>query len=169
MDSLLEELKQALESSVEGMSNEQMHWHPADKWCASEVLEHLYLTYTGTAKGFERVLEAGKPMVTRASMRQHVRKLVVLGFNHLPEGRKAPKNTVPRGLPLEKVRAEIGLKIAAMDAIIAQCEDRFGRGKVLDHPILGPLTAVQWRRFHLIHGRHHVKQIATLREQARRV
>jgi hypothetical protein len=167
MDSLLEELKQALESAVEGMSNEQMNWHPRDKWCAAEVLEHLYLTYTGTAKGFERVLEAGKPMVTRASMRQRVRKLVVLGFNHLPEGRKAPKNTVPRGLPLEKVRAEIALKVAAMDAIIAQCETRMGRGKVLDHPILGPLTGAQWRKFHLIHGRHHAKQILRLRGQAR--
>ena len=166
MDSLLEELKQALESAVEGMSNEQMSWHPADKWCAAEVLEHLYLTYTGTVKGFERVLEAGKPLAARASMRQRLRTLVVLGFNHLPEGRKAPKQTVPQGLPVEKVRGEVGLKIAAMDAIGAQCEARFGCGKVLDHPILGPLTAAQWRKFHLIHGRHHVKQIDRLREQA---
>ncbi|MGA2020139.1 MAG: DinB family protein, partial [Candidatus Sulfotelmatobacter sp.] len=147
MDSLLEELKQALEASVEGMSNEQMCWHPADKWCAAEVLEHLYLTYTGTVKGFERVLESGTPMVAGASMKHRLRKLVVLGFNHLPEGRKAPKNTVPHGLPPEKVRAEIALKIVAMDAVIAQCESRFGRGEVLDHPILGPLTAQQWRKF----------------------
>jgi hypothetical protein len=166
MDSLLEELKQALESAVEGMSNEQMSWHPADKWCVAEVLEHLYLTYTGTVKGFERVLEAGKPLAARASMRHRWRRLVVLGFSYLPEGRKAPKQTVPRGLPVEKVRAEIGVKLAAMDAIVAQCEARFGRGKVLDHPILGPLTAAQWRKFHLIHGRHHVKQIDKLREQA---
>jgi hypothetical protein len=167
MDSLIVELQQALESATEGMSNEQMTWHPVDKWCAAEVLEHMYLTYTGTAKGFERVLEAGKPMVTRASMRQRLRKLVVLGFNHLPEGRKAPKSTVPQGLPAEKVRNEIGPKIAAMDAIIGQCEVRLGRGKLLDHPILGPLTAAQWRKFHLIHGRHHVKQILRLREQGK--
>lgn len=167
MDSLLEELRQALESAIKGMSDEQMSWHPAEKWCAAEVLEHLYLTYTGTVKGFERVLEVGKPVVARASMRQRVRALVVLGFNHLPEGRKAPKNTVPRGLPAEKVKGEVALKIAAMDEIIAQCEARFGRGKVLDHPILGPLTAAQWRKFHLIHGRHHVKQILRLRGQGK--
>jgi hypothetical protein len=145
------------------MANEQMSWHPADKWCAAEVLEHLYLTYTGTVKGFERVLEAGKPMASPGSMRHRWRRLVVLGFSYLPEGRKAPKQTVPRGLPVEKVRSEVGMKIAAMDAIVAQCEARFGRGKVLDHPILGPLTAAQWRKFHLIHGRHHVKQILRLR------
>ena len=164
MDSLLEALKQTLESAVGGMSDQQMKWHPADKWCAAEVLEHLYLTYTGTIKGFERVLQAGKPMVASASMKHRLRTVVVLGFNHLPEGRKAPNNTVPRGLPVEKVLSEVGLKIAAMDAILAQCEARFGRGKVLHHPILGPLTAAQWRKFHLIHGRHHAKQILKLRQ-----
>ena len=164
MDSRLEELKQAVESSVEGLSSEELSWHPADKWCAAEVLEHLYLTYTGTIKGFAKVLEAGKPLVTRASMKQRVRTLVVLVFQHMPEGRQAPANTRPRGLPAEKVRSEVGAKIAQMDAIIAQCEVRFGRGiPLLDHPILGPLTALQWRTFHLVHGRHHVKQLLRLR------
>jgi hypothetical protein len=68
---------------------------------------------------------------------------------------------------VEKVRSEVGVKIAAMDAILAKCEAQFGRGKVLDHPILGPLTAAQWRKFHFVHGRHHVKQILRLREQVR--
>jgi hypothetical protein len=165
MDSLLEVLKQTLEAAADGMSDEQMKWHPADKWCAAEVLEHLYLTYTGTIKGFERVLQASKPLAASASIKHRLRTVVVLGFNHLPEGRRAPKNTVPRGLPVEKVLSEVGLKIAAMDAILGQCEARFGRGKVLDHPILGPLTAAQWRKFHLIHGKHHVKQILRLRKQ----
>ncbi len=102
MDSRLKELKQAVESAVEGLSSEQMSWHPAAKWCAAEVLEHLYLTYTGTIKGFARVMEAGKPLATRASMKQRVRTLVVVGFQHMPEGRKAPAKTRPRGLPTER-------------------------------------------------------------------
>jgi hypothetical protein len=92
------------------------------------------------------VLEAGKPLVTQASLRQRMRRLIVLGFNYLPEGRKAPKNTEPRGLPAEKVREEFGQKIGAMDETIARCEVRLGRGKLLDHPILGPLTGAQWRK-----------------------
>jgi hypothetical protein len=168
MDSCLRELKQAVESAVEGLTSEQLSWHPADKWCAAEVLEHLYLTYTGTIKGFARVMEAGKPLATRASMRQRVRTLVVVGLKHMPEGREAPAATRPKGLPAEQVRNEVGAKIAEMDAIIAQCESRFGRGRrLLDHPILGPLTAGQWRQFHLVHGRHHVKQILRLRENMR--
>jgi DinB superfamily len=168
MDSRLEELKRALEMAVEGMSAEQLTWHPADKWCAAEVLEHLYLTYTGTIKGFERVMQAGKPLGTQASVKQRWRIFVVIGFSYLPSGRKAPQVTQPRGLPAEKVRQEFGEKIVAMDAIIAQCEARFGRStRLLDHPILGPLTATQWRKFHLLHGRHHQKQILRLRVGAR--
>jgi len=165
MDSRLDELKRAVESAVEGLSSEQLVWHPADKWCAAEVLEHLYLTYTGTIKGFTKVLESGKPLVTRTSIKQRVQTLVVVGFQYMPQGRQAPTNTRPRGLPGVKVRNEMGAKIVEMDAIIAQCEARFGRGsRLLDHLILGPLTASQWRMFHLVHGRHHVKQLLRLRE-----
>ena len=165
MDSRLEKLKRALESVVEDMSSEQLSWHPADKWCAAEVLEHLYLTYTGTIKGFEKVMQAGKPLATRASTRQRLQALVVVGLGHLPSGRKAPANTRPRGLPAEKVQSEVGEKIVEMDAIIADCESRFGSGTpLLDHPILGPLTAAQWKKFHVVHGRHHEKQILRLRQ-----
>jgi hypothetical protein len=90
--------------------------------------------------------------------------LVVLGLNYMPTGRESPATAKPRGLPVEKVRDEIGMKIVAMDEIISECEARFGRNvTLLDHPILGPLTGAQWRKFHLVHGRHHVKQILQLR------
>ncbi len=67
MDSHLEKLKESLEAAVEGLSSEQLNWHAPGKWCAAEVLEHLYLSYTGTINGFERVMKAGKPLATRAS------------------------------------------------------------------------------------------------------
>jgi hypothetical protein len=167
MDSLLRELKETILAAVEGISPEQMRWHPTGKWCAAEILEHLYLTYTGTIKGFERALEAGKPSTTNATLAQRWGTLVVLSFNYLPEGRKAPKGTVPKGLPAEQVKAEVQMKISEMEQIIAKCEKQFGRGKLLDHPVLGPLTAAQWRKFHLVHGLHHVKQILGLRRQLR--
>jgi hypothetical protein len=168
MDSILEELKQAVESAIGGLSNEQLSWRPAGKWCAAEILEHLYLTYTGTIKGFEKMMQSGKPVTTPASTKQRLRKLVVLGFGYLPAGRVAPANTRPKGLPVENVRSEVGATIAAMDAIIAECEDGFGRGfPLLDHPVLGELTGRQWRRFHLVHGRHHVNQILRMRAGTR--
>jgi hypothetical protein len=165
MDSRLEKLKQELSTAVEGMSSEQMRWHPDGKWCAGEVLEHLYLTYTGTIKGFEKVMAGGKPLVTRPSLTHRLRGAVVFGFSRLPSGREAPPNTRPKGLATETIRNEIGEKIVAMDTIMTQCEARFGHDtKLLDHPVLGPLTASQWRKFHLVHGRHHRKQLLRLRE-----
>jgi hypothetical protein len=163
VDPHLRQLQDALESAVSGLSAEQLSWHPPGKWCAAEVLEHLYLTYTGTVKGFERVADAGKPLVTGSTFRQRGRTLIVVGFGYLPSGREAPPVARPRGVPLEKVSAEIGPKIAEMDDVIRKCEDKLGtRRKLLDHPILGPLTGPQWRKFHLVHGLHHVKQIRRL-------
>lgn len=66
MDSRLHKLKKSLESAMQGMSSEQLSWHPPGKWCAAEVLEHLYLTYTGTIKELERVMTSGKPLASRA-------------------------------------------------------------------------------------------------------
>jgi hypothetical protein len=169
MDFRLDKLKKSLESAVEGMSREQWSWHPPGKWCAAEVLEHLYLTYTGTIKGFERVMTTGKPLFSRASMAQRVRTLVVLGLGHLPAGTKAPAVAVPKDLPAETMLNEFGAKIETMDGMITQCETRFGRRvHVLDHPILGPLTAPQWRKLHVVHSRHHHKQLLRLRESATR-
>jgi len=169
LHSPFEKLRENLESAVAGMSSEQLRWHLPGKWCAAEVLEHLYLTYTGTIKGFERVITRGTPLATRASMAHRVLTFVVVVLRHMPTGRKAPAVAEPRGLPTEQVRNEIWAKLVAMDAIITQCEARFGRHvRLLDHPILGPLTATQWRTLHLVHGRHHRKQLLWLREHATR-
>jgi|SRR5450432_3455070 len=163
----LKRLQDEIASAAAGLSAEQMSVHPPGKWSAAEVLEHLYLTYTGTTKGFERVVDGGKPLASPATLKQRVGAVIVVGFGYLPTGRESPSVARPRGVPREKVLAEIGPAIAGMDDIIGRCEEKIGHGeKLLDHPILGPLTGAQWRKFHLVHGLHHVKQIRRLREQA---
>ena len=168
MDHRLEQFKANLQSAVEGMSNRQLDWHPPGKWSAAEVLEHLYLTYTGTIAGFERVMRKGKPLVSTATIGQRGLTLLVVGLGWMPGGFRAPAIVQPAGLPAEKVRNEIGEKIIAMDGIISQCEVCFGRRvRLLDHPILGPLNARQWRKLHLVHGAHHLKQLLELRDSTR--
>jgi hypothetical protein len=167
MDAYLQRLQQAITSATLGMTTEDLRRHPEGKWSTAEVLEHLYLTYTGTVKGFERVLQAGKPLARAPLLKDRMRAFVVTGLGHLPEGRKAPEHTRPRGMQADEVTREIGPRISAMDDVIAQCESRFGkRTRVLDHPVLGPLTARQWRKFHWVHGQHHLKQIRKLRGAA---
>lgn len=163
MDAYLRRLQEAIASAVKGMTAQDLRRHPEGKWCSLEVLEHLYLTYTGTMKAFERCLQAGKPMAREPLLKDRIRAFIVTGLGHLPEGRKAPERTQPRGMLADELTREIGPRISAMDEMIAQCESRFGkRTRVLDHPILGPLTARQWRKFHWVHGQHHLKQIRKL-------
>ena len=164
MDRRLKRLQEEIASAIAGLSPEQLSWHPPGKWCTADVLEHLYLTHTGTIKGFSRVLDAQKVKVTAPTWKLRRNKLVVLGIGYLPPGREAPPFARPRGLPLERVLAEIGPKIGEMDDIIARCELCLGWGNLLDHPILGPLTGAQWRKFHLVHGLHHLAQIRRLRD-----
>ena len=160
MDSYLERLQQAVASATRGMTADELTRHAEGKWCAAEILEHLYLTYTGTQKAFERCLKAGKPLAGVPTFKQRVAATAVTDFGYFPKGRKSPDPVLPRGMSVEKVVADIGRQIAAMDKLITQCEERYGsRIKILDHPVLGPLTARQWRKFHLAHGRHHVRQI----------
>jgi len=164
MDPSLERLQKAIASSVSGMTAEDLTRHPEGKWSAAETLEHLYHTYTGTVKGFKRCLQAGKPLASVPTLRQRINIALVVGAGHMPRGRTAPPRTLPRGMAAATVAAEVAAQICAMDTIISQCEERYGRRtRLLDHPVLGPLTAAQWRKFHWVHGRHHVKQIARLR------
>ena len=160
VDPLLKELQDEIAAAIAVVPADRWSLSPPGKWCAAEVLEHLYLSYTGTSKGLERVAAAGKPLVTPPTWKQRGSALVVLGFGHMPSGREAPKMARPRGLERETVRSEIAAKIAEMDERIRQLEERFGvKTKLLDHPILGPLTGAEWREFHLVHGRHHLRQI----------
>ena len=163
MDLYLEQLHDAITDSTRGMTAEQLQRHEPGKWSAAEVLEHLYLSYTGTVKGLERCLQQGKSLARPQTLKDRMATTLVTGIGYFPRGRKSPKQASPRGTSVEQVMAGIGPEIRKMDDLIAQCVQRHGNARVLDHPILGPLTAKQWAKFHWVHGRHHVKQIRKLR------
>ena len=91
---------------------------------------------------------------------------LVVRLGRIPAGREAPVIVQPKGLPVEQVQSEIWAKLAAMDATITRCEARLGcHIKLLDHPILGALTAAEWRTLHVVHGRHHQRQLIRLRKR----
>jgi Protein of unknown function (DUF1569) len=165
LDPDLKRLHEAIESATTGMTDEQLVFHPEGKWNTVQVLEHLYLTYRGTASGMEKCLQEGKPLARKPNLRDRLKTMVVVNLRHFPNGRKAPERSVPRGMPMEDILKGIGPELIRMDDAIAQVEIRFGKRRaVLDHPVLGPLTPSQWRKFHCVHGQHHLKQIQKLRE-----
>ena len=164
MHSNLQRVQQVIDDAVRGMTVQQLSWRREGKWSAAAILEHLSLTYSGTARGLQRSLDAGRPSITPPSAGQRLARFVVTSLRYMPPGRKAPAMVVPKGAPPETVLADLQSNLAAADQAISRCEARFGAGvNIANHPILGPLTARQWRTFHLVHARHHMKQIARIR------
>jgi hypothetical protein len=167
MNSNLQQLLRALDQVTAGMTPEQLLWRRQEgKWCTAEVLEHLSLTYSGTAGLMRKVLKADHPMATPRSFRHRIIAFAVVGMGYFPEGRKSPSMVLPSGaVAPEIVLSDMRKHLLAMDEGLHGCEERFGaRVKIGDHPVLGALTAAQWSKFHLVHGLHHVKQIKRLRE-----
>jgi hypothetical protein len=166
MDPHLRQLQREIGNAISTLEPGQLSWHEPGKWCVAQILEHLYLTYTGTIKGCGRLLEAGRPLASRATFSQRLQSVIVVTLGYLPSGRKSPEVARPRGLPPEKVAGEFQDKIMEMDVALTQCAEKFGtRARVMDHPVLGPFSISQWRKFHLVHGLHHAKQIRNLRRQ----
>jgi hypothetical protein len=164
MHSESEVVRVAIERATAGMSAAQLAWHPEGKWCVAQVLEHLSLTYSGTAKGLRRVLESGETTVRRPTVKERVRTFVLVGLGYFPAGREAPQPVTPREEAPLGVVDSIQRNLSEMDKAITACEQQFGPAAVvLVHPILGPLSLNQWRKFHCIHCLHHVKQIQALR------
>jgi hypothetical protein len=160
MDSRMARLQTEIDDAIRGLTPDQLSRQVKGKWSVAEILEHLSMTYTGTAKGLERCLQAGHTLASAPTLYHRFATFVLTGIGYFPEGRTAPKQATPKGSPAEKVVAEVGPQILAMDDLAARCETAFGRNiRILDHPILGPLTINQWRKFHALHGHHHCKQI----------
>jgi DinB superfamily len=164
MNLYLQRTREAINQAIAGMSDEQMSRHPKGKWCTAEILEHLALAFGGSARLMQRALDAGVPQARKPTLRDRFITTIVTGCGYIPEGRKAPKHVIPRGMPPAEVRPLILANLEALDAQLSKCEERFGSSvRIADHPILGPLKLDEWRKFHLLHTWHHMKQIARLR------
>lgn len=165
MNIYLQRAQDAIAEITRGMDATQLTRHPKGKWSAAEILEHLARTYKTTVPHLQKCLDAGQPTAGRPTFAQRLAVGIVVKLGYMPSGRKAPEYAVPNGLPPDEVLRNIPVHIAHMDRILAECEHRFGaRCKLANHFILGPLTADQWRKFHWVHTRHHMKQIARLKE-----
>lgn len=165
MNSSLQQLAKVIAQESAGISAQELAWHPEGKWSVAEILEHLSLTYSGTRIVFERCRQTGKPSARVATPGERLRAFVVTRLGYLPGGQEAVGGTRPKGLAPEKVIADMARNIAAMDESIRACEQHFGSDvKLVNHPFLGPLTSDEWRRFHCVHGRHHLRQIRRLRK-----
>src|SRR4029077_9841052 len=114
MDSYLERLRQELEDAIGGASPSDLAQAPVGKWNATQILEHLLLTYKGTNRGLAKCLEQGNPLVTGATVRHRVAARHVVNHGYVPAGRRAPDRATPRGMPPQEVQQAIAPELQRM-------------------------------------------------------
>jgi hypothetical protein len=166
MSPVLEATLKDIDRATEGMTDEQLAWHPPDKWSTGDILEHLSLAFAGTNRGMQIALQKNSARKREPTLRERLRVLMIIELGRFPRGRKTPEMVRPRGMPAREALNFIRRNLIAMDELLSACEERFGAGtKISAHPIFGPITARQWRRFHWIHTRHHMRQVRALRAQ----
>ena len=153
-------------ASTGELSDAQLAWHLPGKWGAAEILEHLMRAFAGTTYVMRRALDQDQPKAKPDTWKERLAAFIVVGIGYFPSGRAAPEPTRPTGLPPAEARSGIRQALADLDEAAARCVERFGeRTKVANHPILGAFDVRQWRRFHRVHTRHHMKQIDLMREK----
>ena len=91
-------------------------------------------------------------------------QFMILTFGRLPKGVPALDETTPVAgsfAPMDgkQLGDLLRQEIDAMDAMFDRCRRKFGMERVAVHPFLGPLRVDQWRRFHAVHGSHHLNQL----------
>ncbi len=138
-----------------------------DKWSIQQIVEHLLSTYRGSIPAIEARVEKKSATRAKPNLRQRLAQFRIIKLGLFPNGRTAPAAVSP-SLPTtvqsgDELAARVSAELKKLDDVTARGEHLFGDRRAVAHIILGMLSMDQWRRFHLIHGRHHLKQIRNIR------
>ena len=175
MNSTLHQLQNDITSSVRGLDAAQTQLRPPtrpDKWSIQQIIEHLLLTYSQTEAAINTRLVKRAPTRATSNLKQRIFQYAVTRCGYFPTGRAAPAFVTPGPTthPLsgdELTEATEG-HLTQLDLLFTEAETLFGPvSQCATHAVLGPLNIDQWRKFQLVHGRHHLKQIAVIRKAHR--
>jgi hypothetical protein len=171
MHAVLERVVSQISCEVLALDAETTQLHPnglAYKWSAQQVVEHLVLGYRLTSSALENRLSKGR--LSRNHKRTYLQwslQLMILSFGKLPQGVPALDETMPvagsfAAMDGRQLGDLMRQEIDAMDTMFDRCRRKFGMERVAVHPFLGPLRVDQWRRFHVVHGLHHLDQLRSV-------
>ena len=164
MDRYIELCRDGLRRALDGVSPATAEASHGGRWSIANIVEHLDLTYTRNNAGLERRLRKGDSPERKRTVRQAAIRALIITIGYFPPGRSAPDMVLPQGRAFSDVVTGLESHLMELDRSLAAAERLFGASRaVLDHPIIGPFSVDDWRRFHWVHTRHHLKQI-----QARR-
>jgi hypothetical protein len=140
--------------------------HP-EKWSIQQIVEHLLNTYRGSIPAIQARVDKRSGSRAKPTLRQKIGQFFIIKLGRFPPGRQAPAAVAP-SQPLtvqsgDELARRVSAELHKLSDVTARGQHIFGDRRAVAHIILGPLSMKQWRRFHLIHGLHHVKQILGIR------
>ena len=145
---------------LRGRPDSEWQRGPAGKWTPAQIVEHLALGLTLSAETF-LARRNHAPMARRPrTPAQKIAKLFIFGLRWFPPGRKAPERTTPAP-QVDRASAEAHFLAAveAWDQVDRALLPERRADLFVKHPRMGDLTVEEWMRFHIIHARHHARQI----------
>lgn len=173
MDSELQSVCEEYRARLAGRPVEwcQLHPHGDDgAWSAQDLIEHLVLALRSSAHVLQARIEKGRPSRASATLIQRLRRTFVFTFRKLPRGAPAPPFVHPGQLhwqPMDgsTLAEQLSREMEAIETVLAATCERFGSRRAAAHFLLGPLSAEEWRIFHVIHCRHHLEQLQRIEQQ----
>lgn len=170
MNTILQTLQRELAASITGLDADQTQLqliHHLDKWSIQQIIQHLLLTYRSTAQVIRTRIDKNSPTKATPGINQRLRQLVLIRCGYFPTGVPAPALVTPASDLSPATGRELSEALASelqqLDLLCTQASTLFGESRFASHVNLGPLTVGQWRKFHLVHGRHHARQIRAIR------
>jgi len=145
---------------LRGRPDSEWQRGPAGKWTPAQIVEHLALGLALSAETFQ-ARRNHAPMARRPrTPAEQIARLFVFGLRWFPPGRKAPERTTPAP-QIDRASAEAHFLAAveAWDQVDRALLPERRADLFVKHPRMGDLTVEEWMRFHLIHARHHARQI----------
>lgn len=155
------------------MGHEARRLHAAGRtvgrsWTLAQVCEHLALAIEGTLSAPPSADPPAwwRALSTPARLKRRLMRTGLLLSGRFPDGVPAPDFVRP-GADADLARALARLD-RACEAFEARCrtpDSARARGSAPArpwpfHPLLGPMNAARWRRFHTLHARHHFSEMS---------
>lgn len=173
MNPAFQRLSDAYRAKLFGLSSPRCQLRPvgdAAAWSTQDVVEHLLLTYRGSVAQVEKYLHRGSPTTRKAGWKQIAARTLVIHLRYFPRGQMAPEFVIPgrRGLPEmngNQLASLLEEDLNRLDTELVRCEQAFGSHAFASHFRFGPLSARQWRRFHVVHGKLHLAQLTEIEKQ----
>ncbi len=145
---------------LRGRPDSEWQRGPAGKWTPAQIVEHLALGLALSAETFQ-ARKNHAPMKRRPrTPAEKIAKLFIFGLRWFPPGRKAPERTTPASqIARASAEAHFLAAVEAWDQVDRALLPERRADLFVKHPRMGDLTVEEWMRFHLIHARHHARQI----------